>query len=269
MQNLKTFNAQKQELMVYMEYCNEIDLRNHLISYDRKNADQTERPLKKIVTMITQLLLAMEECHHQGFVHRNMSDEHIFVRNDGGKLSAVLANFGNTVSKAAGTATASTSSVNAGNLYYFSPENVKDYLRQQEVQNVKGIDKKEEQTFSISPGQRTDVFGLGVILLHLCLMKDDIPKEQHGLAGAGNANPAVPKEGVTLWAQERVKTPDADKKHGIENKQLKDKTTAADSEHGIENNQLKDKINKNIDAYSETWEYKESVTFVTMRDTAS
>ena len=65
------------KLFKIMEYCELGDLGKWL------RETQPDLSADRILTMFTQLILALEQSHSQKVVHRNMSDTHILVKDTG------------------------------------------------------------------------------------------------------------------------------------------------------------------------------------------
>ena len=81
--------ADKRDLRAYMKKLNDNDGKKELFIMKPDH----------ILRLFTQLLLALEQAHSQFIVHRNMSNLHVFLKEDknpdGPGISVLLGNFGN------------------------------------------------------------------------------------------------------------------------------------------------------------------------------
>lgn len=70
------------------------------LPHEKTNQQRTPIDPDDVLTWFTQLVLALEETHHDNGRHRNMSSENIYLKaanpdEPEGKRKAMLGNFGN------------------------------------------------------------------------------------------------------------------------------------------------------------------------------
>ncbi len=101
-------------------------------------------PFDQIRTVISEVLLAMDDAHAHGVVHRDLKPDNVLVRNDAGRLRPKIADFG--IAKVLEGTTYTVSGALLGTCRYMAPEQVK--------------------TPSLAD-HRSDIYSLGITLYEL------------------------------------------------------------------------------------------------------
>ena len=125
-------------LAIVMELVEGENLAQHLARWRGK------MPFDQIRSVIGEVLLAMDDAHANGVVHRDLKPDNVLVRNDGGRLRPKVADFG--IAKVLEGTTYTVSGALLGTCRYMSPEQVK--------------------TPSLAD-HRSDIYSLGITLYEL------------------------------------------------------------------------------------------------------
>jgi len=125
-------------LAIVMELVEGENLAQHLARWRGK------MPFDQIRTVLGDVLLAMDDAHASGVVHRDLKPDNVLVRNDAGRLRPKIADFG--IAKVLEGTTYTVSGALLGTCRYMSPEQVK--------------------TPSLAD-HRSDIYSLGITLYEL------------------------------------------------------------------------------------------------------
>lgn len=125
-------------LAIVMELVEGENLAQHLARWRGK------MPYEQIRTVVGDVLLAMDDAHASGVVHRDLKPDNVLVRNDAGRLRPKVADFG--IAKVVEGTTYTVSGALLGTCRYMSPEQVK--------------------TPSLAD-HRSDIYSLGITLYEL------------------------------------------------------------------------------------------------------
>ncbi len=125
-------------LAIVMELVEGENLAQHLARWRGK------MPYEQIRTVVGDVLLAMDDAHASGVVHRDLKPDNVLVRNDAGRLRPKIADFG--IAKVLEGTTYTVSGALLGTCRYMSPEQVK--------------------TPSLAD-HRSDIYSLGITLYEL------------------------------------------------------------------------------------------------------
>lgn len=125
-------------LAIVMELVEGENLAQHLARWRGK------MPYEQIRTVLGDVLLAMDDAHASGVVHRDLKPDNVLVRNDAGRLRPKIADFG--IAKVLEGTTYTVSGALLGTCRYMSPEQVK--------------------TPSLAD-HRSDIYSLGITLYEL------------------------------------------------------------------------------------------------------
>lgn len=125
-------------LAIVMELVEGENLAQHLARWRGK------MPYEQIRTVLGDVLLAMDDAHASGVVHRDLKPDNVLVRNDAGRLRPKIADFG--IAKVLEGTTYTVSGALLGTCRYMSPEQVR--------------------TPSLAD-HRSDIYSLGITLYEL------------------------------------------------------------------------------------------------------
>ncbi len=125
-------------LAIVMELVEGENLAQHLARWRGK------MPYDQIRSVLGDILLAMDDAHASGVVHRDLKPDNVLVRNDAGRLRPKVADFG--IAKVVEGTTYTVSGALLGTCRYMSPEQVK--------------------TPSLAD-HRSDIYSLGITLYEL------------------------------------------------------------------------------------------------------
>ncbi|MBX3211735.1 MAG: SUMF1/EgtB/PvdO family nonheme iron enzyme [Labilithrix sp.] len=125
-------------LAIVMELVEGENLAQHLARWRGK------MPFDQIRSVVGDVLLAMDDAHASGVVHRDLKPDNVLVRNDAGRLRPKIADFG--IAKVLEGTTYTVSGALLGTCRYMSPEQVK--------------------TPSLAD-HRSDIYSLGITLYEL------------------------------------------------------------------------------------------------------
>jgi formylglycine-generating enzyme required for sulfatase activity len=125
-------------LAIVMELVEGENLAKHLARWRGK------MPYEQIRTVLGDVLLAMDDAHASGVVHRDLKPDNVLVRSDAGRLRPKVADFG--IAKVVEGTTYTVSGALLGTCRYMSPEQVK--------------------TPSLAD-HRSDIYSLGITLYEL------------------------------------------------------------------------------------------------------
>ena len=125
-------------LAIVMELVEGENLAQHLARW------RGRMPYDQIRSVIGEVLLAMDDAHAAGVVHRDLKPDNILVRNDGGRLRPKIADFG--IAKVLEGTTYTVSGALLGTCRYMAPEQVR--------------------TPSLAD-HRSDIYSLGITLYEL------------------------------------------------------------------------------------------------------
>ncbi len=132
------FIEQEHVLAIVMELVEGENLAQHLSRWRGK------MPYDQIRSVVADVLLAMDDAHGNGVVHRDLKPDNVLVRMDGGRLRPKIADFG--IAKVVEGTTYTVSGALLGTCRYMSPEQVK--------------------TPSLAD-HRSDIYSLGITLYEL------------------------------------------------------------------------------------------------------
>lgn len=125
-------------LAIVMELVEGENLAQHLARWRGK------MPFEQIRAVLSEVLLAMDDAHANGVIHRDLKPDNVLVRMDGGRLRPKVADFG--IAKVLEGTTYTVSGALLGTTRYMSPEQVK--------------------TPSLAD-HRSDIYSLGITLYEL------------------------------------------------------------------------------------------------------
>jgi formylglycine-generating enzyme required for sulfatase activity len=132
------FIEQEHVLAIVMELVEGDNLAQHLARWRGK------MPYDQIRAVFGDVLLAMDDAHTRGVVHRDLKPDNVLVRNDAGRLRPKIADFG--IAKVVEGTTYTVSGALLGTCRYMSPEQVR--------------------TPSLAD-HRSDIYSLGITLYEL------------------------------------------------------------------------------------------------------
>jgi serine/threonine-protein kinase len=153
-------------LAIVMELVEGENLAQHLARWRGK------MPFDQIRSVVADILLAMDDAHARGVVHRDLKPDNVLVRNDGGRLRPKIADFG--IAKVLEGTTYTVSGALLGTCRYMSPEQVR--------------------TPSLAD-HRSDIYSLGITLYELVTGKPPFEGSHFSVMMAHVANaPKAPSK---------------------------------------------------------------------------
>jgi serine/threonine-protein kinase len=153
-------------LAIVMELVEGENLAQHLARWRGK------MPYDQIRSVVGDVLLAMDDAHAAGVVHRDLKPDNVLVRNEGGRLRPKIADFG--IAKVIEGTTYTVSGALLGTCRYMSPEQVK--------------------TPSLAD-HRSDIYSLGITLYELVTGKPPFDGSHFSVMMAHVANaPKAPSK---------------------------------------------------------------------------